>query len=504
MADASADQPPIFAAGAKLLVGAVLLAAIWFRLWDLGRLPGINGDEAWYGVQAQRLIAGSGGELRTPTGNVPGLFHLGSLAALHTVFSPSGFLLRLPTLLSSLVAMVLVYVTAKRFFGRSEAIAALVLMACLPVNIAYARTGWDPSHAPMFVLGAAYAALDRRRLLAALLFALALANHPAALFTAPFLVLALLGSERAVGTWRPAVLRSLVFAGLLLLAILLSLTLSPNSTHYVVPAKMMSRLFDPDQWLAFGIGFVRLLSGQAIYESIAGGGFGAALRTVDMLTAALLLALVAAGSFAAIRRRNWLAGGVLLGWAASLFSLFLIAGGWALEPGMERFAFPLVSLTILAIAVAIGLVVRSVRPIVPAASLGLLCAALLLGFRQHYFVPLERGASRPSAGQWVGYPNLNGAALARIEAIAGPGRSIIVVEDWWIRWPLAYATTDSRFEVRDSSEAREGNYWVAYRGGPMDWALARQGNFQLRSSVSSSDGLNGLNIWSRKPKPARP
>ena len=37
---------------------ALLLAAIWLRGHSLGNIPGVNGDEAWYGVQAWRMLHG--------------------------------------------------------------------------------------------------------------------------------------------------------------------------------------------------------------------------------------------------------------------------------------------------------------------------------------------------------------------------------------------------------------------------------------------------------------
>ena len=46
----------------RLLVAANLIAiiamAIWFRCRDLENLPDINGDEAWYGVQAESVLHG--------------------------------------------------------------------------------------------------------------------------------------------------------------------------------------------------------------------------------------------------------------------------------------------------------------------------------------------------------------------------------------------------------------------------------------------------------------
>jgi hypothetical protein len=46
----------------EAVVGALamlcLALAVFYRLYALGRLPGINGDEAWYGVQLQRYFDG--------------------------------------------------------------------------------------------------------------------------------------------------------------------------------------------------------------------------------------------------------------------------------------------------------------------------------------------------------------------------------------------------------------------------------------------------------------
>ena len=39
-----------------------------FRTSDLGNLPGINGDEGWYGVQVNSMLAGRPFAMRTPTG----------------------------------------------------------------------------------------------------------------------------------------------------------------------------------------------------------------------------------------------------------------------------------------------------------------------------------------------------------------------------------------------------------------------------------------------------
>ena len=56
---------------------AILTFAVWLRCWRLGTIPGINGDEAWYGVQAQSVLHGESIAWRTPTGNPLNPFFMG-------------------------------------------------------------------------------------------------------------------------------------------------------------------------------------------------------------------------------------------------------------------------------------------------------------------------------------------------------------------------------------------------------------------------------------------
>ena len=86
-----------------LLVGnvaALLATAFALCAWHLDNIPGLNGDEAWSGVQAMRLVNGQSISWRTPTGNPVNLFYLGPLAALHLFAGPSVAVLRLPVLLA--------------------------------------------------------------------------------------------------------------------------------------------------------------------------------------------------------------------------------------------------------------------------------------------------------------------------------------------------------------------------------------------------------------------
>ncbi|MFI4983413.1 MAG: hypothetical protein ACHQIO_23925, partial [Nevskiales bacterium] len=324
--------------------------AILFRIYALGRLPGINGDEAWYGVQAQRWAAGEVTHWRTPTGNLPGPIQLGWLLLLQTVFTPSFALLRVPAIISALGAMLLAYAIGRRFFDRTTATVALLLMAALPANIAYARLGWDPSHIGLVILAASYAALAGQRLLSALIFALALIVHPTSIFAAPFLSFVLFGRLMEQHDTAQALRRVAGYIALLLGAILtLALTTSGGQAT-VSLAGFPGRLFNPLQWLAFAILFGRLLTGDTVYDYITGADFGDWQKLLDLLGMMVVFVGIIIGTRLRGKRLDRDAG-VIIGWLASLAIFFLIAGNGALQPHFERYAICLITPTVLALAV---------------------------------------------------------------------------------------------------------------------------------------------------------
>jgi hypothetical protein len=490
-------------------VALVIAAAIAARFYGVHRFPGIIGDEAWYGVQAQRFLTGEGAEYRTPTGNLPGAIQFLSLSALHQFMPPSALTLRIPALLSSIAAIAMAGFIARRHFGRAAGWTAAALMACLPLNIAYARLGWDPSHTVLLVLVATYAALERRILLATLCFAFALANHPSAVFAAPFLLFGFLGCELRESGKKIAVTRTAQFAASLAVALLLSRVTSPSAAHHLDISRSLARLIDAQSYVDFLVQFGGLLSGDTLYRFIVGEGFGSTRLAVNLLVIFALTGVVAIGLIAMRRQPNWPAIGLVAGWIASLAMLYVIAGWWALQPSVERFGLALVPATVLSAAAMIGQIVPGNRPSMrtqmAVAGLGL---PLLAGFIISYLVPLDRGLQHPGDGLSIGLPGLNSAALDHIETHAGPGRSEIIAEDWWIYWPIAYQADPSRFSVKsneaggqlpEASAMPSGSWWITYRGSKLDRHLSSQPYIRADKAIRSSASPDGLNIWKSVP-----
>src|SRR3954469_24939036 len=84
----------------------VLVLAFLLRVIDLGHLPGLNGDEAWYGVQIQRLQASLPVVFRAPSGRLStNIFLAALLAPLQLVTGPAIWVLRVPAVIAGVLTV---------------------------------------------------------------------------------------------------------------------------------------------------------------------------------------------------------------------------------------------------------------------------------------------------------------------------------------------------------------------------------------------------------------
>lgn len=493
--------------GAALAIGGLLIVALAFRIVGLDHLPGINGDEAWYGVLAQQIAAGADPHWRTPTGNLPGPFQLGSLLILQTIFPPSFTLLRVPAVLSSIAAAGLAWWIMRRHFDRPTALIALLLMATLPVTIAYARFGWDPSHAPLIGLICAAFALRGWRVACAATFAVALAAHPTNIFIAPFLLFALFGVEAERSNWRSAVRWVAPALPLFLLALAVLAVTTSGGQASASSSDLIARLVDPRQWASFLLLFGRLLSGDTVYRYIAGEGFGATLAPIDLAALLLLLGVTGAGLWSLRRRAFGREAGVVIGWLATLFAFFLVAGPGALAPHFERYAICLIAPTVLALAIlARELGGQGTRTAAPMGVTLLIALLLLAGFGRHYLGALETTGSLSHRTFWTGPVEPKAAALQTLLADSRNARHPIrlVTEDWWLYWPVVYLAAGDPVQVIDGSQLSTGpplpsHDWLVFVGGPLDRRLAATAGAVPVDSVAGTGRGAVLRIWRTAP-----
>jgi hypothetical protein len=469
---------------AWLAIALVLAVAVLFRVWGLGHLPGVNGDEAYYGVLMLEWKAGANPALVTFSGLPINPFYSGVLLLIHLVWpTPSFVILRLPALLSGLLAVGLAYPLLGRVFDRRTALVTVLLLACLPIAIAYSRFGWDQSQAPLVGLICIYFALKRRVLATISALIVAVIVHPLNLGLLPII----LGPAALAWLARQERRRLLtVGIGLVVLGLgtVYALTLLSGTVQGSSPAKSMTQWASPAAWGQFAAAYGELLSGTTIYQYIPGQMPTESILLERIVFWGLALGLLAAGLPRLLRRRDYVVLGLLGGLAVSLAGMFLIVGIVPLTPGFERYGMYLVTPSCLVFA----LLLRDLgsTPLAWRCQLGgvlVLCGVLLGSFYQRYFVVLHTTGGQAARAFWTGPVEPKEAALASIMATVKDEPVTILTEDHWTYFPIRYLAWGrpgvrvllSKQLADNPAELTETRrrFLVGFAGGPSEEWLAK-------------------------------
>lgn len=495
---------------ASIILTLIVIAGVTLRILWLDRLPGIHGDEGWYGLLAQRWATGEFSISRTPTGNYPGPIHP-MLVALGQFVLPSQFItLRIPTVVASIATMALGWFVGRRYFDASTGRLILLLLAILPANIAYARFGWDPSYSGMIALAGVATALNRRIAATAILYGVAIWTHPTNVFIAPLLIMIVFVSERQAGGRRigPRSVTFLVAMGLFTIAMMLTATHARDFAN--LPA-MFSRLASPSDWFAFLILLARLLAGQPWFQHMAGSDYGALLPMVDGIGLLLLSgAIWFAGS--TLRGLRFSHGGIPAGWLAMLVTYGLIAGSAPLNAGTERYGFVLVAPTALVLALALRTWLRGqagrLREAIVTSVLGLSLIAAMISL---YFVPLATRNEVSSDSFKTGIVEPKEATARWLIAHSRSDRPLrLVAEDWWLSWPMAYRLSGHAVTVIDARDdphealriSKQRTVDVVYAGSARDRQLA-PGSHPV-FVATGHDGRAVIRVWERGGPAVKP
>lgn len=512
--------------GMTVVVALLFAVAIVFRIVGLDHLPGINGDEAYYGWVVTALKAGENPPLRSGSGLPLNPLYTGLLYLILFVGpTPSFWALRMPALLSGLAALALAYPLLKRVFDRSTALATTLLLACLPIAIAYSRFGWDQSQAPLISLLCLYFALNRQLFgpLAALVIALvcavaafiiALIVHPLNVFLAPILVGAVIGHVLSLpAEERNASLRRLgivLVVGAVLSITAVSLLLTPEMIqlwHKELAPNIGRRLISGAGWVEFTVLYGDLLSGVTVYEYITGplpegslwlhrGGFWC-----------LLIGLLSLGVPRLIRRRELTTLGLLAGLLLSLMAFYLVVGAGGIAPGVERYAMYLVTPSCLAF-VLLGRTLGDTSD-----SRGwqigvqVVCVSFLISLGCHYFLVLsESGSEQPYKYRTFRTgPVEPKEAAFEVIAKAADEPTMVLAADWWCYRPiqyLSYRRQDIEVVLCRRPEGQSidvttprRRFFVAFAGGTSEQWMATNAAGVPRTTIVDYAGRPVLYVW---------
>jgi hypothetical protein len=439
-----------------LLVFAVFAIGAALRLVALDRLPGINGDEAWYAVNVQELLAGRAYFSSTPSGNFVNPFHSGPLLAALLVAEPSFLVLRLPAAIWNLLLIALAYPLLARPLGKQAALITTALLCVSPPLVAQARIGWDPSSPPFFSLLAMAAALRDRPVLAAVAGLAGIAAHPSTVFLAPVAAVVWLHhGARHYATltppWRVIVrLLLAVGSGVGLVACFFVARRMARSGLLSSSETIVARVLSPASWIETGAAFLRLFSGVTSALDFSGPVDPRLTLAADaVVVAAFVVSIVVCWNGLRTARpawSAWLLGGVGIGLAI----YHVVAGPLSLRPGFERYASCLVVPLVILCGVALDALIRRSQRW-GLAMTGLLWSMLLTVLVSGYSVPLAaRGGDAPHHDTYrTGNEEPKLAAFRFIEQDSrGLSDVAVFAEDWWLYWPIRYLASTERDRLK--------------------------------------------------------
>jgi hypothetical protein len=452
-----------------VLIGVIVLGSIARLAW-LDLLPGIDGDEAWYGVNVQVFRDGGVPFWRTGVGNSLNPFHSLPLLAMSYVMTTSATLLRAPEVAWGLLAMATAYPLFAGAIGRRGAVLATALLALSPTAIAYSRFGWDPSGTPLACVLALGFALRQQPVAAAISSLAAIVIHPTNIFVVPIVLSAFAPAlhRRYLALALPA--RRRLQLGVALLVALVSplalwvvdtLAARPNTTIPSVEI-VLQRAFAPGAWAATATGALRMFSGTTTITDMVGRLPALAQAALDVAAIAVLVFPV----LLALRRVRWarpdgdsaqrflggdrpqfvmwLSGGFLV----SLAAFHIVGGPTALMPGRERYGLVFLVPEIVLCATAID-ALWAAKALLSRAAMAIAVVSFTALTVYGYFVPLltRGGDARPGLRTGVVEPKV--AAFEFLKADAGSAEVIeVIADDWHLYWPMRYlAGRDKRFHL---------------------------------------------------------
>jgi hypothetical protein len=437
---------------------AAVIVAVIARTVALGRWPGLNGDESWYGVNVQEWLSGGTPFFHTGVGNPLNPIHSGLLLLLSAVLPPSPALLRAPEVILGLLTVALAYPMLAKPLGERTALLTTVMLSVSTTAVAYSRLGWDPSGTPLFCLLAIGAALHDRPVAAVIATGIAYLVHPTNVFVAPVVLAAFaphaMRRYRAASDTQRSRLIQAAVAGIVIAIPIGSWALIRIAGNPETPlpsiGMAIDRIVSPSLWLDRAWGAMGLLSGVTAAIDVSGPMTAAGLAT-GLATVMVLAAIVAGWN--GVRSQPFVAS-LFAGTAASFAVFHIVAIPGAFQPGLERYALflfvPLVIATASAVSAAIG---ASRVSGVAIAALGLvLMAAVLAG---GYFMPLAARGGESAITYRTGHMEPKLAAfefITRHSESSGP--VTVIAENWWLYWSLRYfAGVDGRIHVAPAPSA---------------------------------------------------
>jgi len=426
------------------LYGGLLALALLARVIWLDSLPGVNGDEAWFGLWVEGLLRDHAWGGSYVTGRPPDPFLLAPLAIVQAMADPAPWVLRAPALISGLAFIIVGYAGLRCTIGQRPALIFALLAATTPIMIIYSRFGWDPSQTPLADMIFLWACLAGRRIAAVLSLCAAILIHATNIFLVPILVVFWFEDirpfiEKITGRIEFRSFFSVMLIGALLAAIPISLW---------VGRAPLRGLFGGGYWhlqhlvIRTSVLIGDQFSGIGAYRARVGDPIGLVLHRViiSSVLIGLSVALFLGARGTQDPRITKLSAGVI----ASVIPFVIIAGGDGFRPSLERYALWMITPVLVLLSAVLA------RPLNRVSTAGLwiapfLGALALISVWLNYFEPLRASGGGLSTTTIEGRAARTAAIEPKKQVAEWVMRCVdqhdtvtLWAESYWLAEPLHY------------------------------------------------------------------
>jgi hypothetical protein len=462
---------------------------------------------------------------QTPGGNPMNALFIVPLVMAHVYFPPSTALLRSVAVASGLAVLAINWLLCRWVFDRRTATISTVMLAILPIDIAYSRFAWDSCQSLAATLPVLYASLAALRfprqhghwiVTAILAQIIAVLVHPTNIFAAVAIATAVIArrslktdrSETSAQTppptsrWRigdPWQWGMIAVLGACLAVWVfdrLQLPVAGFLTQRFGELRALSRPAAPPDGLVL---YARLFTGGTVYRYFAGsrswmewplpdGIEGWGIDVVVFWAVTLAAAWFLWRSWKRSQRNE--DGGLIACWILGLAAFLLIAGPRAMVPGGERFALCLIGPAVLLTARGASLAWESATTTwrVPLAVATLGGWLVLADYQQHYFRFIERTGGESQLTFRAAATDPKQAAIEFIMQRTGNHSVWIVCSQYWDFWPIVYFTqTEPRLHVAEAEKPALRDYRKALIEGRV-WFVEFEGSEAARQVESRLAG----------------
>lgn len=442
-----------------LLWSFLALAFVTRTIW-LGNIPGINGDEAWYGIMAR---CGFDLSMRTPTGNFPNVFYLVPQIILHKIFPPSFILLRAVSLLSGLALVVVGSWMIGRKHGRRAALYFTMLCAGMPVLVAYSRFGWDVSQTGLAAVFLVLFSLSKNWVSAAVMLAVAFIIHPSNLFLVfipvNLAVVEFRSQHESLVTKRVAVshvARALLFLLLVLcvalfkmhwlsyIVSLLGMDQALSTARQMLQGGIVDRILSLEGWIKLAVLFGDLISGVTMYRYLAGPISDLSAAIHSALFWLLIIPTIVCGVRVSTRRGDYQLMALLIGVFLGLVMMYVLFGTYPISPHYERYS----QFLVIPAVVLFVLCLMELRPRVSTPLCMFVAVFWLVSLTMHYFLPFHSTGGLSHQAFRTAKIEPKQQVIDYIIANTGEGsRPAVIGENWWLVMPIRYLVGDLEGEI---------------------------------------------------------